>query len=215
MATTANRKLDNQVKPVGENANDHAPSRVASPRDEVLPRPHLWTKKQYHKMAKMGWFEGQRVELIEGEIIEMTAMNTPHWTAILLADEALRRAFGEGYLIAVQLPFDAGDNSEPEPDVAVIKGAPRDFAGGLPKSPLLVVEVSDTTLAFDRTRKAAMYARAGIEEYCIVNLKKRQLEVHRAPSDNGYADIKIVKSKELVSPVAAPQASVKVADLLP
>ena len=173
-------------------------------------------------MAKMGWFDGECVELIEGEIIAMTAMNTPHWTAIMLADEALRRVFGEGFLVTIQLPFAAGNDSEPEPDVAVISGSPRDYSAAIPSTAALVVEISDSTLSYDRTQKAALYARAGIAEYWILNLIDNQLEVHRKPGARpdqpfgfGYLNLSFHRAEESVSPLEAPDASIAVAALLP
>jgi Uma2 family endonuclease len=183
----------------------------------VTPRPVRWTKEQYHRLANEGFFLEKRVELIEGEIIEMTAMNPPHWVGVKLADEALRRVFTSGFVVTDQLPISLIDESEPEPDVAIIAGSIRDFITGLPTTAILVVEVSDATLHYDQTRKLRLYARAGIEEYWIVNLVARQLEVHRQPDagQERYKQVQILTSEESVTPQAAPQASIAVTDLLP
>lgn len=160
------------------------------------PRPFLWTKPQYHELGDMGWFQDARVELIEGEVIQMSPISAPHWTAVALASEALRAVFSEGWLVMVQNSFDGGPRSEPEPDNAVLAGKPRDFAHALPSAAALIVEVSLTTLAYDRTRKASLYAQAGIEDYWIINLKAGQVEVHRKPGTltdgaSGYAEVSI------------------------
>jgi len=185
--------------------------------------PHLlrWTKEQYYHMADMGWFDGKRVELIEGKIVEMSPVGSTHWTCVELTVQALRTIFGRGYVVSAQNAFDAGEGDEPQPDVIVIPGSPRDYTNSLPSVAHLVVEVSDTTLASDRTHKAAVYAKAGIPEYWIVNLLRRRLEVHRLPGAQphkfsfGCNDITIYSAGDSVAPLVAPQSSIAVADLLP
>ncbi len=184
------------------------------------PRPFGWTKSQYYQMGEMGWFDNARVELVDGEIITMSPISALHWTAVVLANEALRKVFTKGYLVVVQNSFDGGPRSEPQPDIAVLAGQPRDYVQALPSQAALIVEVSLTTLAYDRTRKAALYAQAGIEDYWIVNLNAGQVEAHRRPGAQptgafGYADITIYQSGQAIAPLAMPNAAVAVADLLP
>jgi Uma2 family endonuclease len=181
-----------------------------------------WTKQEYYKMAEMGWFNGKHVELMEGEVVEMSPMGTPHATAVTLTGRALQDAFGAGYFMRYQQPFDAGEPSEPEPDVAVIEGEPRDYANAHPTTAPLIVEVAETSLSYDRADKASLYAKAGIEEYWIVNLVDGQLEVHRQPAPQpdqpygfGYASVVTLQPMDTLSPLAAPQAMIAVADLLP
>jgi len=119
-----------------------------------------------------------------------------------------------------QNSFDGGPRSEPQPDIAVLAGQPRDFAHALPSTAALIVEVSLTTLAYDRARKAALYAQAGIEDYWIINLNAGQVEVHRKPGalaeeTFGYAQVNIYQSGQAIAPLAMPNAAVAVADLLP
>ena len=109
------------------------------------------------------------MELIEGEVVDMPPQKNAHYTAILLAQRALERAFGPNYVVRVQGPLDLGERSQPEPDLAVVPGSPRDYRDH-PKTASLVVEVSDSTLVFDRERKARLFAKAGIPEYWIINL---------------------------------------------
>lgn len=156
-----------------------------------------------------------RVELVEGEIVEMSPEKSRHAAAVDLALEALRRAFSAGVTVRVQHPLALSDESEPEPDLAVVVGTPRDYLGGHPATALLVVEVSDTSLEYDRRRKALVYAGAGIGEYWIVNLVDLRLEVHRQPSLSGYREHLVLGRNNTVSPLAAPGALVQVADLLP
>lgn len=180
----------------------------------------LWTTDEYYKMAELGFFDGRRVELIEGEIIEMSPMKQAHATAVRLMIEFLRRIFADGYVVDSQLPMDFGSTTEPEPDVAVVKGKVRDFIESHPKNAELVVEISDATLRYDRTKKAALYAKNKIQEYWILNVKSSCLEVYRRPiCDKNlgfvYSEIKILTEKDTVSPLAAPDARIKIADLLP
>lgn len=188
----------------------------------VEPQVHQWTRSEYYKMAEAGLFDGLHVELIEGQVIEMSPMGSPHITAVTLTGESLRQVFESGYFIRIQGPLDFGDISEPEPDVAVIAGTIRDYTEAHPSTAVLVVEVADTSLTYDRTIKASLYAKAGIAEYWIVNLRNRQLEVHRTPCvDTGqrygfrYAEVTLYAATENVAPLARPQATVSVVDLLP
>ena len=183
-------------------------------------RPLLWTKEQYHRMSEMGLFDGLRVELIEGEIIEMPAIGSRHFTSVLLTSRALQKAFGEDQLVVPQNGFDAGPKSEPQPDVAVYEGNIRDFTHALPTTALLVVEVADSTLRSDRDKKARLYAARGIAEYWIVNLRDSVLEVHRRPAPLpdlpvAYQNVLTLTATDTIAPLAAPQSFIKVADLLP
>ncbi len=179
-----------------------------------------WTCDEYHKMAELGFFDGKRVELIEGEIIEMSPMNKPHATAVRIILEALREIFTQGYIVDSQLPLSFSKRSEPEPDVAVIKGGVRDFMSSHPKTAELIVEVSDSTLRLDRTKKAVLYAQNKIQDYWILNLKDRCLEVYRQPKKDKklgfiYTERRIFTETDKVSPLAMPDAKIKIADLLP
>ena len=186
------------------------------------PKIIKWTKQEYHYLAELGLFEGRRTEFLEGEIIEMPTMNTPHATALTLTDEVLREVFSKDFIFRNQMPLDFGKDFEPVPDIAIIKGKARDFLGSHPQTADLIIEVSDTTLRYDRNRKASLYAVCGIQDYWILNLKKRTLEVYRQPieDDNtfygfGYAEKLTFNEKDSVSPLALPEAKIKVADLLP
>jgi Uma2 family endonuclease len=107
------------------------------------------------------------------------------------------------------------DTSEPEPDLAVVRGSARDYVDQHPTSAALVVEVSDTSLDYDRTRKARVYAQAGIAEYWVVNIVAGVLEVHRDPGESGYRSVLTLRSGEAVAPLAGDGTPVAVADLLP
>lgn len=189
----------------------------------AFPRVRRISRAEYYQMADLGMFQDQRVELIDGEIIEMPAHRDVHVAGILLATESQGRAFGRGFCVRVQVPISIVDTSDPEPDVAIVPGTARDYVGkGHPTTALLVVEISDTTLQYDRGDKASLYARAGIADYWIVNIEDRQLEVLRNPVADpskrfgyGYADVTLLHEGQTISPLAAPSAVIRVADLLP
>ncbi len=182
-----------------------------------------WTREEYERLIETGIFHPEeRVELIDGELVVVTPQKSIHATAICLAEDVLRIAFGSGCNVRAQLPLALDPDSEPEPDVAVVAGTPRDYRDAHPTAALLVVEVADTTLAFDRERKGSLYARAGIAEYWIVNLADRVLEVHRDPGPVpsaqygwSYRATQRLSASDSVSPLAAPRARIAVSDLLP
>ena len=186
------------------------------------PQVHRWTRHEYHRLAELGFFEGRRVELIEGQVIDMAAMKSPHAVAIDLVDAALKAVFGNGFYIRQQKPFVVSDISEPEPDVAVVQGSIRDYAEAHPTAAALLVEVADTSVSYDRTFKGSLYAKAGVAEYWIVNLVKRQLEVYRQPVADEqatygwhYANVSTYQPGQSVAPLNATDQQVAVEDLLP
>src|SRR5690349_838232 len=140
----------------------------------IGPRRKLWTLAEYDRMIRAGLFRDQRAELIEGEIIQMPPMEEPHAAGIEKTRRALEAVFGPNHWARAQMPLRFRPRSAPEPDVAVVPGGPDDYQTA-PTAALLVVEVSDASLAYDRGRKASLYARAGIADYWIVSLRHRQL----------------------------------------
>jgi Uma2 family endonuclease len=180
----------------------------------AAPRTRRWTREEYHDLAEAGFLsEDDHVELIDGEIIHMSPQDTPHAVAVRLAHQVLRRVFPEDtYLVNDQLPLALDPDSEPEPDVSVVEGHPRDFLDDHPTEAVLVVEVADASLRFDRGEKHTLYARHGLPEYWIVNLVDRQLEVRREPGDDSYADTTVYDADETVS---LRGHSISVSDLLP
>lgn len=188
------------------------------------PPRRLWTRAEYERAGEIGLFgPEERLELIAGEVIQkMTPQHSRHASGVQYAGDALRAAFGAGFVVRVQLPLALGGDSEPEPDVAVVPGEASDYVARHPTSAVLVVEIADTTLRFDRSTKASLYASFGIAEYWIVNLADRVLEVHRRPQPRSsepfghqYGEVVRLKIEETVSPLAAPSAQIRVADLIP
>jgi Uma2 family endonuclease len=190
---------------------------LPAPPDEGIHR-RRWTRDEYYHAADLGLFPPEeRLELLDGEIIRKMTQKPPHAVALGQAADVLALTFGPGHHVRTQLPLTLSDWSEPEPDVGVVPGIRSDFLSEHPKAThsLLVVEVSDTTLRFDRSRKRRAYARSGVQEYWIVNLVHRQLEVFRDPVGLRYRSITAYGAQETLAPLAVPHASVRVSDLLP
>jgi Uma2 family endonuclease len=185
------------------------------------PRNLLWTVDQFHYLGDLGVFEGRRAMLIDGVILEQGPMNPPHAIAATKTEDAIREAFGKGWHVRVAKPLVLGRTTDPEPDVAALTGRPGDYATH-PTTAALIVEVSDTSLRYDTTDKASLYAAGGIRDYWVVDVNAGRLLVFRDPVPDatqshafGYATQTTHAAGDAVAPLAAPSAAVKVADLLP
>ncbi len=191
--------------------------------ETVHPRRRRYTREEFERGAELGFFgPEERLELIGGEVFEkMSPQKGPHATAISLLEAALRNVFSrDRFVVRVQLPLALGEDHEPEPDMAVVSGSIRDFTLQHPTAALLVVEVADTTLRYDRTLKASMYASAGIACYWIVNLVDRVVEVHLEPAPMSGEPFghhyRSITRHPAGSMLAAPDGGVvAVADILP
>ena len=139
------------------------PQSIAMPVPPGPPRNLLWTVDQFHYLGDLGMFEGRRAMLINGVIVEEGPMNQPHRIALELATEAMRAVFGSGWRVCVQMPLAIGQTTDPSPDIAIIAGVARGTTSH-PSSAALVIEVSDTSLNYDITTKAELYATAGIAD---------------------------------------------------
>lgn len=187
----------------------------------VIERPRRRTRAEYYRLGEVGFFEDERVELLDGDIWTLPPQTPVHFSAAEATADALQAAFRVDFVVRRRGPLTLGDETEPEPDIAVAAGSHADYEDHHPTPPevCLLVEVSDATLAKDRGRKAADYARAGIADYWIVNLVNRQLEVHRdpgpLPSGHGYKLRRVFLEGEAVAPLLAPDHLVSVSDLLP
>jgi Uma2 family endonuclease len=179
-------------------------------------RAKQWSREEYDRLVAAGAFRpGTRVQLVQGEIVEMTPQSAAHATALRRLQKALDSVFRETHDVRAQLPLALGELSEPEPDIAVVAGTPDDYRDRHPTTAVLLVEVADSTLDFDRTRKLATYAAARIPEYWIVNLVAGVLEVYREPQGPRYRTAQRLGPDEAVTPESAPAGHLIVRDLLP
>lgn len=177
------------------------------------PRPLLWTCAEFHRFGYMGVFEGRRTMLIDGVILEEGPMSPPQAITLELVEEALRKTFGSGWRIRGQSPLVLGLDLDPEPDFAVLAGTARGSSGH-PTTADLVIEVADSSIDFDTNEKRLIYARAGIRDYWVVDINGRRLLVYRSPQAGDYAIQQALGPADTISPLAAPAAAVRVADLL-
>lgn len=199
-----------------------APNPVQIPAPQP-PTDRHWTRQEYYRLVELGVLsEDDHVELVGGRIVEMAPQNEPHATSISLSARVIETAFGQSCYARQQQPLSLPGDSEPEPDIAVVTGRPRDYLQSHPTSALLVIEVADTTLYFDRTQKAGLYASAGILDYWLLDVKGRVLEVRRNPLSDPdhpfgfrYGDLKTYLPGDIVTPLAAEGKTIKVSDLLP
>jgi Uma2 family endonuclease len=185
----------------------------------VDPPRKRWTRRECATLELSGLLDQQRVELVEGELISKMGKKRPHVNALTLVQGWLVQVFGLRFVNA-EAPIDVApeDNptNEPEPDLIVLKQDLSHFTSNPRAQDLrLVVEIADTSLNFDLTVKAALYARAGVLEYWVLDVIGRRLLVHRNPQSGRYADIVVYAEHERVSPLAASSASFQVADAFP
>jgi Uma2 family endonuclease len=181
------------------------------------PLPRRFTVAEYYRMGKAGILdEDDRVELIEGEIIQMPPIGDPHAWGVNRLTYAFISGLGERAIVAIQNPLRLTDLSEPVPDVVVMRPRPDGMRGPHPtaKDVFLVVEVSDTTLAYDQRRKIPLYAHEDVPEVWVVDLSHQRLWVYRDPNPDGYRTTLTLERGDRVSPVAFPDLVLAVDDIL-
>jgi len=186
---------------------------VETKAHEVIRR--RFTVHDYHRMGEAGILhEDDRVELIEGEIVEMAAIGTRHFTCVNQLTRLLVRGVGDAAIVSVQNPVRLDEHTEPQPDLTVLRV--RDYRESLPmpEDVLLLIEVSDTTLAYDRGVKLPLYARAAIREVWIVDLPGEVIERHTDPSGGGYQHVERARHQETLESVALPGLALRVNSVL-
>ena len=177
----------------------------------------LFTRDEYHRMARAGILtDKDRVELIEGELIEMPPIGSWHASSVDRLTRLLVMRFGRGAIVRVQNPIGLGMRSEPQPDISVLYPEPTFYASRHPKSQDvgLVVEVADTSATHDRKLKIPLYAQSRISEVWLVDLKADCVEVYRTPSLRSYRDVTRATRGERISPLAFPGKAFRVSELL-
>jgi Uma2 family endonuclease len=181
-----------------------------------------WKRSEYERLVDLGVFHGKPVELIGGQLVVAEPQGSYHANAISAADDALRAILPDGWVVRSQMPVALDEESEPEPDIAVVRGSRADLWEGHPARPSLAIEVAESSLDFDRGEKSSLYARAGIADYWIVNLVDRVVEVYRdptpavaAPYGWRYGSREVVSPPDSIALLAIPSARVTVSALLP
>jgi Uma2 family endonuclease len=191
------------------------------PPPVFVPQPKRWTVDEFHQVRAEPWLEGRRLILVEGVLLEMPSPNPPHDASLGLAEAALRMAFGPAFWIRGQMALVLGQATDPVPDIAVVPGTPRDYPQH-PRSAALVVEIAESSLAYDLNEKAGLYAAGGVPEYWVVDLVHRRLVVHRDPQREpnrpfqaGYQSIVTLDPTARVAPLSAGVVAIAVSELLP
>ncbi len=181
-----------------------------------------WNRTEYERLVDLGLFRGDPVELIAGQLVVAEPQGSYHATAVGAADDALRAVLPPGWIVRAQMPVALDAESAPEPDLVVVAGTRTDYRESHPAGAALILEVSDSSLDFDRQHKGSLYARAGVADYWIVNLIDRVLEVYRDPGPDPaapygcrYRSVQTLTPPASVVPLALPSVSIAVAHLLP
>lgn len=187
---------------------------------ELPPPRKRFTRREFDHLMDSGTFDGQRFELIDGDLIDKMGQNPPHAAALTKLLAYLSRVFGP-LSVRSQSPIEISATerewSYPEPDLAVTSrdADAYDIRHPQGSETLLVAEISDTTLRFDQSVKAGVYARAGVPEYWVVDVAGKNLYLHRRPLNGRYTLVENATGAETISPEAKPEATLTVADLFP
>ncbi len=186
------------------------------------PTPYRWSLTEYRNLYGTHFLEGVRSYLIRGEIYTMPLPNPRHNTFLGIAHERFQKVFTEGFHVRNQTAFDLGTDTDLGPDLAVVAGSFSDYIDKQVTSAALIVEVSDSTLFFDTTTKAELYATAGVPEYWVLDIEKCELIVYREPEilpkglgATAYRKRFILTAGETISPLAAPNSAIPIQDFLP
>jgi Uma2 family endonuclease len=177
----------------------------------VSTKAKLWTVDDYHRMVEAGILTGSdRVELLEGQIIEMNPQLPPHAATTQRAFRYLDRLLEDVAYVRMQLPVTLKPKSEPEPDIAVVRIDPNEYGDRhpAPEDIFLIIEVADSTLLSDRKQKAYIYAKANIAEYWILDVNNRQVYVFREPTPEGYQQEMLVPANTMFAPIVFPAIAI-------
>jgi Uma2 family endonuclease len=180
---------------------------------DIAPeRARPFKRVEYETMIAAGLFEDERVELLDGVIVEMSPQSPLHAAVIQRLDAALQRLLQGRGVVRVQMPLAAGEASLPEPDVAVVP--PGDYDDAHPSRALLVIEVADSSLRKDRHLKSEIYAKAGVSEYWVIGLAEGVIEVHTDVSAAAYLRVTPARRGDVVRMQALPGVEIPVVDIL-
>jgi Uma2 family endonuclease len=179
---------------------------------------HRFTVDAYHRMGEAGILHpAERIELIDGEIIKMAPIGSPHIGAVLVLTQRLAQAAPPNVVVSVHNPIQMGDRSEPEPDLALLKARPDGYRKPPPPSAadvLFIIEVSDTRLRYDREVKLRLYASHGVPEVWIVDLAARAADIHRKPDKDTYAEVTRYGRGETLQPSGFPGLRIPVDEIV-
>jgi Uma2 family endonuclease len=183
---------------------------------EVAAARRRFTRKDYYRMAEVGILGArERVELIEGEIVEMSPIGPRHSAFVDNLTRLLARRLPDEAIVRVQGPVALADDTEPQPDLTVLRrrAVPYKEREAWAEDAVLVIEVAESSLAYDRSTKRRLYVQAGIPEYWVMDCAAESIEVHREPGPDGYRDIRLVTSAATLSPQAFPDVALSTTEI--
>jgi hypothetical protein len=183
---------------------------------EVATTRRRFTRKEYHRMAEVGILgDNDRVELIRGEIVEMSPIGPRHSAFVDNLNRLLARRLPDDAIVRVQGPVALTDDTEPQPDLTVLRrrAVPYKEREAWAEDAVLVIEVAESSLAYDRWTKRRLYAEAGIPEYWVVDCTAETIEVHRDPGADGYRNARLVTGEAALSPQAFPDVALRTTDI--
>jgi Uma2 family endonuclease len=184
--------------------------------------PRRWTRAEYDRLIGLGAFDGERIGLIGGQLLVSEPHGAYHASTIGHIHHLFDRILPPGWVVRSQAPIALDDESEPEPDIALVRGTHADYRSEHPARPALIIEVADSSLTFDRRHKSSLYARGGVDDYWIVSVTDQSIEIHRdpirdptAPYRWRYRSVERFTAPALFTPLSLPSLSIAVADLIP
>jgi Uma2 family endonuclease len=181
----------------------------------IQPAHYRFTREDFHRMAETGILaEDARVELIDGEIFEMSPIGRRHKACVDRVSELFFAGVQQRAIVRVQSSVALAERVEPQPDIALLRRAP-DYYAAVDETVddiLLLIEVADSSEGYDRLTKAPLYAHHGVRELWIVNLQRDQVVVYREPAENGYTTTRVYRRGESISPLAFPDLEIAVND---
>jgi Uma2 family endonuclease len=183
---------------------------------EILATRRRFTRKEYHRMVEAGILrEDDRVELIRGEIVEMSPISPRHSAFVDNLTRLLVRRLPDSVIVRVQGPVALADDTEPQPDLTVLRrrDVPYKDREAWADDAVLVIEVAHSSLAYDRSVKRSVYAEAGIPEYWVIDCAAETVEVHRGPSAEGYRDVRLVTGAAELAPQAFPDVALSTTEI--
>lgn len=181
------------------------------------PRPYKFTVDEFEMMGTAGIFgEDDRVELIEGEILQMSPIGTHHMSVVNRLNMIFAQAVGKSAIVSVQNPIVVNRYNEPEPDLVILKYRDDFYKDTRPRIDdiIVLIEVADTTAHYDRTRKKSIYAKNGVREFWLVDVRQGQVEQYTNPGTDDYRDLTILKDDVKISPKALPELQFEVLEIL-
>lgn len=190
-----------------------APQLIQTSEREASARRHKLDVRDFHRMAAAGILaEDDRVELIEGALFDMAPIGSRHAAVVARLAKLLIAAAGERYLVFVQNPLRLSGDSEPQPDLSLLKPRANDYWDALPQAPdaLLVIEVADSSLDYDRDRKIPLYGKCGVPEAWLVDVLRREISVYRNAGADGYGTVEVMAAGSI-----APECSPEIVVSLP